>query len=94
MKGVNELKADELLLNLTSFRKISERTGWKSVQILNYIDNVFRYEHPEFYIENISYFCWGSTNSELSALNKKSYIKYIEAVKAELLALKSTGKEK
>ena len=58
MKGVNELIVDEFLLHLTSFGEISKRTGWKSVQILNYIDNVFRYEYPEFYIANISYFCW------------------------------------
>lgn len=94
MNGVNELIVDELLLHLTSFGEITKRTGWKSVQILNYIDNVFRYEYPEFYIANISYFCWGMTRSELSALNKKSYINYIESVKAELLALQSTDKER
>ena len=69
-------------------------TGWKSVQILNYIDNVFRYEYPEFYIANISYFCWGMTNSELFNFNEESYAKYIETIKAELLTLKSTDKKR
>ena len=94
MKGVNELTADELLMKLSSFREISKKTGWESAQILNYIDNSFRYEYPQFYIENLNYFCWGQTNSERDASNKKAYVKYLKIVKEELLKQQLKGKKR
>lgn len=94
MKGSVVLKVEQLLMNLTSFNDITKITSWDTVQIMNYIDSVFRYEHPEFYIENIKYFCWGQTDSELAEFNKKTYIRYIKMLKEELSNLKEEEKTK
>ena len=84
MKGTNVLIVDQLLMNLSSFHKISNITGWDNTQIMNYVDSVFRYEHPKFYSENIKYFCWGQTDSERAKFNKKAKENHIR----ELLKLK------
>lgn len=43
---------------------IAKNTNKTEQEIWNYIDSSFRNEYPEYYKENLQYFCWGENIEE------------------------------